>query len=75
MSKYEVWYAEMRYTASNSRWLTSGGWKFIPFEAEDDAKAEVIAKALVDAPSDDPLVYQKSWVKTVRVLKEWTQPV
>jgi hypothetical protein len=75
MLKYEVWYAEMRYTAPNSGWLTSGGWKFVPFEAEDDDKAEIIAKALVDAPSDDPLVYQKCWVKTVRVLKEWTQPV
>lgn len=69
MANYEVWYTEIRYRDQTRTWMTSSDRKSTPFEESSDEKAREIAKALMNAPSDDPLVDRRIPIKLVKVIE------
>lgn len=68
MPKYEILYVEIRYRDEKREWMTSSEQKSIPFDSPSDEDAGPVAKILLKAPSDDPLVWMKVPVKLVRVI-------
>jgi hypothetical protein len=67
--KYEIEYVEVVYADKSRRIASSTGvMTSVPFEAADEEEAVRIARALLEAPSENPLVYMKLPLKLVHVV-------